>query len=554
MADTVESEPAAIPTWQKGIRIEPAPMPAQRAANARIDDLPPRAQRLAARGERWIERREFAFAEQALREALALAPAHADVLRLLAVTLHVRQRYPEAIELLRRAAAAKPDDALIRNNLGSALAEAGDMDGAIAAFAHAAEASPGIPTAWLNLGKAYEAALRHDEAEAAYARAIAIDPDGFPAHVQRGNALRAAGRIDEAAAAYRRALALQPVSAEAWAGLAGLDAARLDDADVAHLRALYARNDLTTTSHCLIGLAYALALEARGEYREAFDTTLAVQAIRRRQSRWDAAGASRIADDIARAFASPAAGADDASLGHEVVFLVGMPRSGSTLAEQILAAHPDVEGAGELNALPMVLREESARRGVDLPDWIGHATPDDWSGLGRDYLARTAKFRTAHARSTDKNLQNWQLIGAIRAMLPGARIVDCRRDPLEASWSALKLQFGNALPFACGIEEIAGWRRDYERLMAHWDAIFPGAVLRFDHEALLDDPGSRVRALLDFCGLPFDAACLAFQAAERDVHTASAAQVRAPLMRDTARAARYGAVLDPLRAALGLPA
>jgi tetratricopeptide (TPR) repeat protein len=552
MADTA-SDTAAIQTWQKNIRIEPAPMPVQRAANARIEDLPPRAQRLAARGERWIERREFAFAEQALREALALAPAHAEVLRLLAVTLHVRQRYPEAIELLRRAAAAKPDDALIQNNLGSALAEAGDMDGAIAAFGSAAALSPEIPTSWLNLGKAYEATLRHDEAEAAYARAIAVDPDGFPAHVQRGNALRTAGRIDEAAASYRQALALQPVSAEAWAGLAGLDASRLDDADLASLRALYARNDLTTTSHCLAGLAYALALEANGDYQAAFDTTLAVQAIRRRQNRWDAAGASRIADDIARAFATPAAGAADGTLGHEVVFFVGMPRSGSTLAEQILAAHRDVEGAGELNALPMIVREESVRRGVDFPEWVGAATPDDWSRLGRDYLARTARFRTDAARSTDKNLQNWQLVGAILAMLPGARIVDCRRDPLEASWSALKLQFGNALPFACGIDEIASWRRDYEKLMAHWDAIAPGAVLHFDHEALLADPEARIRALLDFCGLPFDAACLAFHAAERDVHTASAAQVRAPLMRDTARAARYGAVLDPLRTALGLP-
>jgi hypothetical protein len=182
---------------------------------------------------------------------------------------------------------------------------------------------------------------------------------------------------------------------------------------------------------------------------------------------------------------------------------------------------------------------------------VRDATPADFSRLGREYLARTARWRTRRARSTDKNLQNWQLVGAIRAMLPGARIVDCRRDPVEASWSALKLQFGNALPFTCGIDEIASFRRDYEKLMRHWDATLPGAVLRFDYEALVDEPEARVRALLDFCGLPFDAAVLAFDTVERDVHTASAAQVRAPLRRDTARASRYGAVLDPLRAALG---
>jgi len=552
MADErVESEVPAIAAWQKGVQIERTFLPKARTVSERTQGLSERALRLVARAERWIDRREFDVAERTLKEALGVAPGHAEVLRLLAVTQHVRQRYPQAIELLRRAESANPADALIQNNLGSALAESGDMDGAIAAFSRATELGPDIPTSWFNLGKAYTATLRHDDAEAAYAKAIALDPDGFPAYVQRANALRAMGRIDEAAAAFRHAIALAPTSAEAWSGLVALDPAKLDDADLARIAALHARKDLTVASHCLFGLAYALALEARGRYQDAFDTTLAVHAIRRRQNRWNAEGASRIVDAIAHAFATQPAGVDDASLGNEVIFIVGMPRSGSTLAEQILAAHPEVEGAGELNVLPEILREESARRGVDFPNWVDDATSADWSRLGGDYLARTARWRTKHARSTDKNLQNWQLVGAIRAMLPGARIVDCRRDALEASWSALKLQYGNALPFTCGIDEIASWRRDYETLMRHWDATLPGAVLHFDYEALIEDPPARIRALLDFCGLPFDAACLAFEDVARDVHTASAAQVRAPLRRDTARASRYGAVLDPLRAALG---
>jgi tetratricopeptide (TPR) repeat protein len=550
--ESLENEAPSIGAWQPGMRIERSFLPKPRAVSERTAGLPARAGRLVARAERWIERREFDAAEKTLKQALDIAPQHFEVLRLLAVTQHVRQRYPQAIELLRRAEAARPGDALIQNNLGSALAEMRDMDGALAAFRRATELAPAIPTSWFNLGKAYDATLRHAEAAAAYARAIEVDPDGFPAYVQRANALRAAGRVDEAASSFRRAIELAPTSAEAWAGLAGLDASRLDDADLARIEALYARKDLTVASHCLFGLAYALALEARGRYQEAFDTTLAVHAIRRRQNNWDAAGASRINDDIANAFAVPPAGADDASLGGEVIFIVGMPRSGSTLVEQILAAHPEVEGAGELTALPDILREESARRGVDFPHWLGDATPADFSRLGREYLSRTARWRTTRMRSTDKNLQNWQLVGAIRAMLPGARIVDVRRDALESAWSALKLQFGNALPFTCGIDEIASWRRDYEKLMRYWDAIAPGAVMRYDYEALLGAPEARIRALLDFCGLPFDAACLAFQDVERDVHTASAAQVRAPLRSDTARAARYGAVLDPLRNALGM--
>src|SRR4051812_46741913 len=285
--DPVETETPTIPAWQKGVRIEPAFLPKVRTMNERTAGLTERAERLVTRAERWIDRREFDVAEKTLKEALDLAPEHYEVLRLLAVTQHVRQRYPQAIALLRRAAAAAPGDALVQNNLGSALAESGDMDGAIEAFRRATEQKPDIPTSWFNLGKAFAATLRHDDAEAAYARAIAVDPDGFPAHVQRANALRAAGRIDESAAAFRRAIELAPTSAEAWAGLAGLDASKLDDADLARIEALYARKDLTAASHCLFGLAYALVLEARGRYREAFDTTLAVHAIRRRQNRWD---------------------------------------------------------------------------------------------------------------------------------------------------------------------------------------------------------------------------------------------------------------------------
>jgi len=534
-------------------RIEATSLPAAPASGeGRLQGLPRRAERLHARAERWIDRREFAFAEQALNEALTIAPEHPELLRLRAVVLHVAQRYPEAIALLRNAASLRPQDALIHNNLGSALGESGDMEGAIAAFRQATEVAPEFAASWFNLGKACEAMSRTDEAEAAFARATALEPEGFLARVRRANAFKTEGRVDEAAAEFRRALKLAPESAEAWSGLVGMQAGAPDADDLSKLEQLYRRTDISAAAHCLFGLAYALALEAHGRYAEAFETTMAVHALRYRQINWDAAGASKIVDDIADAFANDTTDSEDARLGHEIIFLVGMPRSGSTLAEQILAAHPDVCGVGELDELPQLIRDESARRGKDFPHWVAEATPEDWNRLGREYLERTARWRTAHSRSTDKNLQNWQLVGAIRAMLPGARIVDCRRDPLETCWSGLKQQFGNALPFTCGIEEIASYWRDYDRLMRRWEKRFPGSILRHDYEALIADPEAQIRTLLDFCKLPFDAACLRFHEAERDVRTASAAQVRAPLRRDTPRAHRYGELLDPLRRALGI--
>lgn len=534
--------------WQTAAQIVPAP-PVSGADEERLRGMSARAQRLLTRAQRWLDRREFGFAERAIDEALAAAPDHPELLRLRAVTLHMRHRYAEAVALLRRAAALRPDDALIQNNLGSALGESGDLEGALDAFRRTSEAAPDLAASWFNLGKACDALLRSHESETAYTRALAIDPANLPARVMRANVLKTLGRLDDAEAEFRDALARKPDSAEAWAGLVGMKATPPTAEDLDRLQRLYRRADIGDSDKSLIGFAYALALEAHGRYEEAFEVTKVVNALRRKQLSWDAAGARRIFDAITEAFARPLPSAD-AKLGEEVIFLVGMPRSGSTLAEQILAAHPDVQGAGELQDLPQVLREESTRRGVDFPDWVDAATAEDWNRLGRNYLERTAHWRRTHARSTDKNLQNWQLVGAIRAMLPGARIVECRRDPLETCWSCLKHQFAGELPFTYDIDELASYWHDYDRLTRFWNERFPERMLRHDYEALIADPEIRIRALLDFCGLPFDPACLNFHEAERDVRTASAGQVRAPLKRDTALAERYGTLLDPLRHAL----
>jgi hypothetical protein len=243
----------------------------------------------------------------------------------------------------------------------------------------------------------------------------------------------------------------------------------------------------------------------------------------------------------------------DPTLGHDVIFIVGLPRSGSTLFEQVLAAHAEVEGASELPDLEQVLGEESACRRLPLLQWIDAVDTDDWQRLGRRYLELTARWRKDKPRHTDKLPSNWLLCGVLGAMLPGARIVDARRDALEAGWSCYKQQFYRLPHFACTLTDIAAYIRDYERSMAAWQAAAPQRIRIQRYEALLAEPEHEIRALLAFCGLPFDPACLDHQHAKRNVRTASAAQVRQPLQRDTARAAHYGALLDPLRFGLGLP-
>jgi hypothetical protein len=237
----------------------------------------------------------------------------------------------------------------------------------------------------------------------------------------------------------------------------------------------------------------------------------------------------------------------DPGFGAEAIFIVGMPRSGSTLVEQILAAHPQVEGASELDDLDEVLRGECHRRRQGLLQWLRAASAADWQRLGAEYLERTARWRRQRPRHTDKMPENWRYAGLLRAMLPGARIIDARRDRLETGWSCFKQQFYAQPHFANTLADIAAYQRDCEQAMDAWRAQDPARIRLQEYEALLAAPEAQIRALLDFCGLPFDPACLAFHAAGRSVRTASAAQVRQPLQAGTARASHYGDRLDPLR-------
>jgi hypothetical protein len=339
----------------------------------------------------------------------------------------------------------------------------------------------------------------------------------------------------------------------AWAGLAEIKTIALGADDIEALERLRADPSLSEEERAIAGFALGRGLEDERRYPEAFAAFAAANTVMRRMMPWDAAAHSRYVDAIAAAFDAPSAPPADRARGREVVFIVSLPRAGSTLAEQILGAHPDVEGAGELNDLALILQEESARRGEPYPHWIGKATPMDWERLGTDYLERTRRWRNARPVHVDKAVFNWPFVGAIAAMLPGARIVNCRRDPLETGWSCFKQRFVRGQQaFSYDLADIGACWVDYDRMMFFWHARFAGRIYDLVHEDLLASPEPEIRRLLDFCGLPFDARCLRAHRSDRVVRTSSAAQVREPLRKDTARAHHYGALLDPLRRALGL--
>lgn len=519
----------------------------------RNEGLGPRATQLMEQAGQAIHRREIDEAERSLIGVIALAPNHPEVLRLRAVIAHLRKQYPEAIELLRRADAIKPGDALIWNNLGSALGETGDIDGALAAFRRSCELAPHTPAAWFNLGKALEQQAYVHEAQDALKRVMELDPAHLPGRVVYAQTLRALGRTTEAADEFRRALTQQTDYLPALAGLVSLKTVPITAEETAMLARLLARRDLSEADRVLASFALMQALEGQERYAEAFAVAANANAVKRRQLQWDAGGFSRRINAIASTFTTPLRTTAPPTQGEEVIFVVSMPRSGSTLTEQILAAHPDVEGANELEVLPNLIEAESRTRGVEFPGWVARLGPADWERLGQVYLEKTARWRQKRPRFTDKALSNWQYVGALRAMLPGAIIVNCRRDPVETCLSCFRQAFASGQAYTYDMHELVAFYRDYDRLARIWVERYPDYFRDLIYEQLLADPETQIRRLLEMCRLPFDPACLNSHEVERNIRTASASQVRQPMRRDTARADRYGALLAPMRRALGAP-
>jgi tetratricopeptide (TPR) repeat protein len=490
-------------------------------------------------------------AERQIASALASHPNHPEVLRLHAGARSLRGDHAVAIRDIRAAVAQRPTDALYQNTLGTVLAEAGDYDGAVAALQRCCELQPDLAFAWFNLGVMLTRCVRNDEAVVALRKAVTIDPQHAQARALLADMLRVGNRADEAVAEYRRILAQRPYSGMAWWGLADIKTTRFEAGDIDRLQAALREARASDDDLIATGFALAKALDDEGRYRESLLALENANAIARRRRRWDSPGFATFMASIRAAFEQTPAAAADSTRGREVIFIVSLPRSGSTLIEQILASHPDVEGAGELADLPLVIAEESRRRQQPFPMWVGTMRTDDWERLGQRYLERTARWTRQRPVFTDKLPNNWYYFDAIRAMLPAARIIGVRRDPLETCLSCYR-QFLYNNEYTRTFADLAAFWREFDANLRGALARHPRQVFESVYEELIADPETRIRRLLEFCELPFSQACVDFHKTERDVRSPSAMQVREPLRRDTARAARYGALLDPLRRELGL--
>lgn len=493
-------------------------------------------------------------AQQALGQALAMAPGQPDILRLYGLLLAQVGNHHAAFANFEAALQSAPDDAVIFWQYARTCEDAGKLDEALDLRRRAIEWLPQSPLAWADLG---EHLLAYTDAKAAIApleRAVQLAPQFAPGLLKLGNAYIACGRAEDGARLIRQAIEADLTFAPAWVALVDTKTINLTSTETDRLRELLAdASPLLPGERIALRFALAAACEREEDYSEAWGWSVKANALRKRElPPWDAdrfRQQERQADEV---FDDSAAQATDPQLGRGVVFIVGMPRSGTTLVEQILASHPEVEGAGELPALPNVLTEESTRRRRRYPEWVPDASAHDWQRLGLRYLELTAHFRSRRAYSTDKLPSNWRALGAIRAMLPGAHIVICRRDPLENCWSCFKQYFPNGWEFTNDIEHLGLFWRAFDHAAAQWSLRAPAQVRQQGYEALTERPEAEIRALLDFCGLPFDSACLRPHESRRSVRTLSAAQVREPMYKHRSVTTNYGALLDPLRLAIGI--
>ncbi|WP_037552799.1 tetratricopeptide repeat-containing sulfotransferase family protein [Sphingomonas sp. URHD0057] len=460
--------------------------------------------------------------EQLLRRVLERAPGFLRASMFLARGLMLQCRIGEAIEVMTRAVARAPDNLSANKFLAQLQAEARDYEGAAAT---------------------YERLLgRHDKEAELW--------------VSYGDMLRFLGRRTDSELAYRRAIFCDGGYGAGWWGLASLDANALADKDVARMEAaLVERRDKPEDVGAL-HFSLGEAFDKRGRYEEAFEEFAAGNALRRKAQPYDPAS---LTDEISRSiefFTRHRLEAQTSAAGDAgPIFIVGMPRSGSTLIERILGGHPEIEATGELPIIPRIVEVLSARGGGvggfrDVVAKIDHA---GLRRLGGTYLERSPEYRKSDKpRFTDKLHMNWRHIGFLRMILPGAKMIDVRRDALDCCWSNFKLLFTRGHPAASDLDHIGRFYRDYVRMMDHMDAVAPGAVLRVGYEDVIDDAEREARRIFSFLGVEFNAQSLDFHTSAEPVATASSEQVRRPLNRSGIGTWRpYAQWLAPLREALG---
>jgi tetratricopeptide (TPR) repeat protein len=465
--------------------------------------------------------------------ALAVKPDHADAHKSLANSLGALERYTQAAEHYRKAIALRPDDAEAGTALGNTLHRLDRFDEAIAQYEKVLAASPNFSEALNSLGNTLHMLDRSKEGIAYFERALAVDASDIRANSYLGGALVALGRINEAVGYLEKAVALAPRKAGCYWNLASCKRFTADDRHFIAMQELVTDVEaLTVAEQADLHFALGKVLADVGDQQRSFDHVLAGNALKRQQIKYDEANVLRRMERIQSAFTAELIrdkrGCGDPST--VPVFIVGMPRSGTTLIEQILASHPKVFGAGELRQIGDLAARLRGPGALVYPEAVAVLTDDELRRVGTDYVTAVRRMAPAAERITDKMPANFASAGLIHLALPNARIIHACRDPRDVAFSCFSLQFAVGQDFTYDLAELGRFCRGYARMMKHWRAVLPpGAMLEVQYEDLVADLEPHARRIVEYCGLEWDDACLAFYETERSVRTASATQVRRPI-------------------------
>ena len=559
----VEHNPALLSSWE-GIRSTlPKNAPSDYRSHVEgqvnlLTSLPPTIRSVQSLR---YEKKDYR-AEQLCRAFLQKNPRHVEGMRQLALIAQDQGMLNDAEFLLESAIEFDPDSTAVRISYMDVLHKRQKFDKSLAEAERLLGAQPDIPLFRLAHAHQLNAIGEFERALTIYDDILKNHPNSTLAsprlHLSRGHALKTFGRTDDAIASYQNAYRARETFGDAYWSLANLKTYRFGDAELNQMMQLVGREDVEPEDRAHLHFALGKAFEDSEDFAKSFEHYTQGNQIRHKQTGYDSKVmtarmrlqryvCTREFFDARRGVGSPA---------QDPIFIVGLPRAGSTLLEQILASHSQVDGTLELHHISTIAQQlDGRRREKDEPRYPGtlaHLKPETFKVIANRFLEETQVHRKQKPLFIDKMPNNFRHIGLIRLILPNAKIIDARREPMASCFSGYKQLFASGQEFTYGLRDIGSYYQDYVELMNHWDEVLPGFVLRVQYEDVVDDLETQVRRILDFCKLPFESACVNFHETKRAVRTPSAEQVRQPIYREGLEQWRnYETWLTPLREALG---
>ncbi len=496
-----------------------------------------------AKAAEFEKEEKFAEAERLYRQILIRHPDNVSAMRLWAGLGIKQKQYSDAEVLLKQAVELAPDFRMAWADLVTVQYEQEKSEDAIESAKRLIKLEPRVVNGHLLLASAYASSGHHQEALESYDNALEIVPDHVAALCGKGNLCRTIGDGDGAIAAYRRSIKANPMHAEAYWSLANLKTFRFEDPEVDDMMALVGDERIPPEGQVQLNNALGLEFDGRKEYDRAFEFIDRGNKLRREREFYDRVQNEEMVDASIEAFTQQFL---EDNTGHgdpepAPIFIVGLPRSGSTLIEQILSSHSKVDGTHELRDLALTISSspELSGRGAKYPESVANIDGDGFKRLGSEYIERTRRHRGGCPNFTDKNPNNHVHVGFLHLILPNAKIINARRHPLDSCFGSYKQLFAEGQPFSYDLVELGEHYLQYQRLMDHWHEALPGKVLDVQYEEVVADLEGQVKRILEYCELGWDDACLRFHETSRPVKSASSEQVRQPIYRSAVNTWRH---------------